>query len=145
MLMSRGYLTAGIVLVGLLSDDGSAWAQELTPQQWLSRMSDAVQSTNYEGTVIRLQNSKVDTLKVMRVVEDGVVHEKVVTQEGNGLEIIRIGNEVHCILPDKQSVLVEEWDDESAVFSTLPAVSSVSKRSKRSDRFRESLSVSPRR
>jgi sigma-E factor negative regulatory protein RseB len=43
-----------------------------------------------------------------------------VAQEGNGLEIIRHGNEVHCILPDRKSVLVEEWDDQSTLFSTLP-------------------------
>jgi sigma-E factor negative regulatory protein RseB len=45
----------------------------------------------------------------------------VVVQEGNGLEIVRIGNEVHCILPDEQSVLVEEWNDQSALFSALPS------------------------
>ena len=42
-------------------------------------------------------------------------------QEGDGLEIIRNGNEVQCILPDKKSVLVEEWNDQSALFSTLPS------------------------
>jgi sigma-E factor negative regulatory protein RseB len=50
-----------------------------------------------------------------------VVQEKVVAQEGNGLEIIRNGNEVHCILPDRKSVLVEQWDDQSTLFSTLPS------------------------
>jgi sigma-E factor negative regulatory protein RseB len=28
---------------------------------------------------------------------------------------------VHCILPDSKSVLVEEWDDQSTLFSTLPS------------------------
>jgi len=55
------------------------------------------------------------------MVTDGVVREKVVVQEGNGLEIIRNGNEVHCILPDKKSVLVEQWNDQSTLFSTLPS------------------------
>jgi sigma-E factor negative regulatory protein RseB len=45
----------------------------------------------------------------------------VIVQEGNGMEIIRNGNEVHCILPDRQTVLVEEWDDQSTLFSTLPS------------------------
>ena len=75
-------------------------------------MAVAVQSVNYEGTVVRVQGGKTEALKVARDVSDGVIREKIVAQEGNGLEIIRIGSEVHCILPDRKSVLVEEWDDQ---------------------------------
>jgi len=91
------------------------------PGDWLNRMGAAVQSASYEGTVIRLQNGKAEALKVVRTVEDGVIREKVIAQEGNGLEIIRNGNEVHCILPDRKSVLIEEWNDQSTLFSTLPS------------------------
>jgi len=109
------------LLLGLLAAASVASAQDLAPHDWLDRMATAVQSTNYEGTVIRLQNGRVEALKVAHVVADGVVREKVIIQEGNGLEIIRIGNEVQCILPDKKSVLVEEWNDQSTLFSTLPS------------------------
>ena len=84
-------------------------------------MGAAVQSTSYEGTVIRIHDGVAEALKIVHSVEDGVVREKVVAQEGNGLEIIRNGNEVHNILPDRRSVLVEEWDDHSTLFSTLPS------------------------
>lgn len=96
-------------------------AQDIDPHDWLRKMTNAVQMTNYEGTVIRIKDGKAEALKVVHVVTDGVVREKVVIQEGNGLEIIRNGNEVHCILPDKKSVLVEEWNDQSTLFSTLPS------------------------
>ena len=109
------------LLVCLLAVHSAALAQDLSPHDWLDKMASAVQTTNYEGTVIRLQNGKVEALKVAHVVVDGVVREKVIIQEGNGLEIIRIGNEVQCILPDKKSVLVEEWNDQSTLFSTLPS------------------------
>ncbi len=105
--------------VALLFSAGLAHAQS-EPSDWLNRMAAAVQSTSYEGTVIRIRNGESEALKVVHTIEDGVVHEKVVAQEGNGLEIIRIGNEVHCILPDRKSVLIEEWDDQSTLFSTLP-------------------------
>jgi len=99
----------------------SAPAQaERKPLDWLNLMGAAVQSTSYEGTVIRMQDGTAEALKVVHTVKDGVILERVVAQEGNGLEIIRIGNEVHCILPDRKSVLVEEWDDQSTLFSTLP-------------------------
>jgi len=106
--------------IGLMTFSGAVLADKL-PQEWLSSMSAAVQSTSYEGTVIRIKDGKVEVLKVVHTIKDGVIMEKVVAQEGNGLEIIRHGNEVHCILPDRKSVLVEEWDDQSTLFSTLPS------------------------
>ena len=96
-------------------------AADETPHDWLNKMARAVQSTNYEGTVIRMKDGDVEALKVVHVVEDGVIRERVLIQDGKGLELIRNGNEVQCILPDKKSVLVEEWDESSALFSTLPS------------------------
>lgn len=93
---------------------------ERAPMDWLNFMGAAVQSTSYEGTVIRMQDGNAEALKVVRTIKDGVIMERVVAQEGNGLEIIRKGNEVHCILPDRKSVLVEEWDEQSTLFSNLP-------------------------
>ena len=106
--------------IGLVGVSGPVLADKL-PQDWLNHMGAAVQSTSYEGTVIRIKDGKAEALKVVHMIKDGVVMEKVVAQEGNGLEIIRNGNEVHCILPDRKSVLVEEWDDQSTLFSTLPS------------------------
>ena len=111
--------TAFAAVAGLVAL--AAQAQEQTPSTWLSKMARALQTTNYEGAVIRVQDSAVESLKVARIVTDGVVREKIVTLEGNGLEIIRNGNEVHCILPDKKSVLVDEWNEKSSLFSTLPS------------------------
>jgi sigma-E factor negative regulatory protein RseB len=114
-LCKRVLLAAALVIVSgpILADK--------QPQDWLNGMSVAVQSTRYEGTVIRIKDGQAEALKVVHTIKDGVVMEKVVAQEGNGLEIIRIGNEVHCILPDKKSVLVEQWGDQSTLFSTLPS------------------------
>lgn len=91
-----------------------------TPGEWLERMNAAVSSTNYEGTVIRHQRGDPEVLKVAYKIIDGVVNEKLVSQEGNGLEFIRIGDEVHCIMPDRKKVLVENWDNQNTLFSALP-------------------------
>lgn len=98
-----------------------AAADTASPNDWLDRMSTVVSTIDFEGTVIRRRNGQSEAFKVVRKMVDGVVHEKLVTQEGNGLEIIRNGNEVHCILPDKKSVLIEFWNDDSTLFSTLPS------------------------
>mgnify|MGYP001814494025 FL=1 len=99
---------------------GQAAAQQGSPADWLEKMSSAVGSTDYQGTVIRHQRGQSEALKVVHKIVDGVVNERVSSQEGNGLEIIRIGNDVHCILPDKKSVLVEGWNNQSTLFSSLP-------------------------
>ncbi len=109
------------LLAGVVSLAAPALAAAADPSEWLDRMSAAVKTSSYEGTVVRILDGKAEALKVAHSFENGVIREKVVAQEGNGLEIIRIGNEVHCILPDKRSVLVEEWDDQSTLFSTLPS------------------------
>ncbi len=114
-------VAALVALSSLFAGSMAALAQEPAPNDWLNKMARAVQTTNYEGTVIRLQNGKVDALKVVHLISDGVIREKVVIQEGNGLEIIRNGNEVQCILPDEQSVRLEVWNDQSTLFSTLPS------------------------
>lgn len=123
MTIERRHLNATVcvVLGCLFVAGGGVLAQDIAPRDWLNKMASAVQSTDYEGTVIRVQNGKAETLKVVHVVSDGVVREKVISQEGSGLEIIRNGNEVQSILPDKQSVVVEEWNDQSTLFSTLPS------------------------
>ena len=108
-------LTASLTLVA-----GVAFADQ-TPQERLSSMRAAVQSTSYEGTVIRLHDGGTETLRVAHTVTDGVIQEKVVSQEGDGLVILRNGDKVHRILPDRQSVLVEDWDSDSTLFSTLPS------------------------
>ena len=112
---------ACIVICGFFAGARAFAGDAGSPQEWLDRMGSAVQITNYAGTVVRVRHGEVDTFKVVHTVKDGVVREKVVIQDGNGLEIIRNGNEVHCILPDRRSVLVEEWNNQSTLFSTLPS------------------------
>ena len=116
-----GSLLWPVLIAGQLGCSAAALAERVDPNDLLNRMGTAVQITSYEGTVIRIQDGKAEALKVIHTVTDGVIREKVVAQEGNGLEIIRNGNEVHCILPDSKSVLVEKWDDQSTLFSTLPS------------------------
>ena len=110
-----------VALGGLVAAAPYSVADEISPDDWFVKMANAVQTTNYEGTVNRLQNGKLVTLTVVHVVADGVIREKVVFQEGDGLEIIRNGNEVQCILPDEGTVRVEEWNDQSTLFSSLPS------------------------
>lgn len=112
---------ACLALCGFFAAPSAMADGEIAPHEWLDRMTGAVQTTDYEGTVVRMQDGKDEAFKVVHAVSDGIVREKVISQDGNGLEIIRNGNEVHCIFPDHKSVLVEEWNNQSTLFSTLPS------------------------
>ncbi len=115
MRAKRGTFAICLALIAMTAD-----AQSPTPNEWLERMSTAVTTLDFKGTVIRRSSGEMSAMKVTRRIVDGVVQEKLVSQEGNGLEIVRNGNDVYCILPDKRSVLVEQWDDGLTLFSTLP-------------------------
>jgi sigma-E factor negative regulatory protein RseB len=109
-------------LIGLMATATFVAARDKTsPEEWLQKMSSAVQTLDFEGTVIRRQNDDVQPLKIVHKKINGVINERIVVQEGNGLEVIRIGDEVHCILPGKQSVLIEHWENASTLFATLPS------------------------
>ena len=117
--MPRITLLAALLLLGATA--GSAAADTSSPQALLERMSRAVQTLSYEGTVVRIDKEGGTTsLKVAHTIRDGVIRERVVAQEGNGQEIVRVGNEVHSILPHRKEVRVEQWNDQSTLFSTLP-------------------------
>ncbi len=118
--MARSCLQVLIVAIGAAVVSAPAMADR-RPMDWLNHMAAAVQSTSYEGTVIRIKDGSTEALKVVHTVRDGIIMEKVVAQEGNGLEIIRNGNQVHCVLPDRKSVLVADWSEQSTLFSRLPS------------------------
>jgi sigma-E factor negative regulatory protein RseB len=119
--MTRGVSqTTTCVLLCIAAVSSAAAKERVGPDDWLTDMSQVVDTLDYEGTVIRHKNGKPEAIRIVHKVIDGVINEKLVYQEGNGLEIIRFGNEVHCVLPDRKSVLIEKWNNQSTLFSSLP-------------------------
>lgn len=111
-----------IGLIALMATAMQAAARDrVSPEEWLQKMSSAVQTLDYEGIVIRQQNGELQPLRVVHKMIEGVVNERIVVQEGNGLEVIRVGDQVHCILPDNKSVLIDHWENASTLFATLPS------------------------
>ena len=98
-----------------------AAAQSQSPHDWLEKMAASAERMKYSGTVVRLRGEDVETLRVDHFVDDGEVVERVVSLDGEGLEILRRGSEVQCIIADKKSILKEDWGKKSTVFSTLPS------------------------
>lgn len=72
---------------------GSAFAGEA--DKWLSRMSDALSQTDYQGTLVYLDGNRMETLKVYRSARDS--RERLVVLTGAHREIVRDGDTLICI------------------------------------------------
>jgi sigma-E factor negative regulatory protein RseB len=92
------------------------------PAQWLDRMNKALTSTNYDGTYSLWLGGKVELLRIIHRVKDGVVSERLVSLDGSGREFIRTGGDLTCYLPDKRTVLVERRPAEESLFGNFPAL-----------------------
>ena len=114
--MRGGSFFAGFAAAALC---GTALAAEPSPMEWLQRMAVAVEQANYSGTVVRVHNGQVQTLRVVHRYEDGKVSEKLESLDGAGREIIRAGDEVHCILPESRMVLVGQQINQEGLFGRL--------------------------
>ncbi|NIW23182.1 MAG: siderophore-interacting protein, partial [Gammaproteobacteria bacterium] len=87
---------------------------------WLERMNAAVEELNYRGVFVHMQGDSAETLLIVHVNEDGRVSERIMSLDGAGREIIRDGEAVHCILPDEETVLLEDGSDASPLVAALP-------------------------
>lgn len=109
-----------LLLTGMLFA-ASANAEQVA--HWLDKMSRALEDASYHGVLLRENNGRSEALEVYHTKIDGVVRERLISQEGSGFEIIRNGDEVHCVLPEKKAVLVEAWNESNTLFASLPSSS----------------------
>lgn len=83
-------------------------AREYAPAQWLQRMNDALTTRNYDGTFTHWHGGRLEMLRIIHRVQNGVVSERLVSLDGSGREFIRTGQSLVCYLPDRRTVLVEQ-------------------------------------
>ena len=114
---TRGYLGFWVLALTLA---GAANAAE--PLAWLSRMNRALTTLDYEGTFAHWQAGRVEMLRIIHRVKDGVVSERLLSLDGSGREFIRTGAQLTCYLPDKHEVLVEHILPESSLLGGIPVI-----------------------
>ena len=89
------------------------------PLDWLMRMADSVERLNYQGTMVHMHSGQADILRIVHRFENGQVSERITTVDGPSREIIRNDDEVTCILPDQDAVVVEPRESHSVSQSPL--------------------------
>jgi len=75
-------------------------------RQILNEMSEAVRINNYHGTVVFLRDQKMEAMRVFHGFRDGVERERIVALNSPMREVIRLGEDVTCYLPDERMVYV---------------------------------------
>ena len=106
-------------LAWLLATVGAA-ASAAQPQQWLDRMNEALARRNYDGVFSHWQGGRVETLRILHRIRDGIVTERLVSLDGSGREFIGTGHTLTCYLPDQHTVLVERRSDAGTLLGNLP-------------------------
>ena len=114
----------GMLYFGLLLlFAGPLWAADAA-KVWLDKMAAAVESLNYEGTLVHMRPGKAETFMVFHRVAEGVATERIVAMDGDGAEIIRTIDEVICIFPASQKVVIDKrgkkTDKQNPLRANLP-------------------------
>jgi sigma-E factor negative regulatory protein RseB len=112
----RPVAAPSLLFLALLS--GQATAQEA--RDWLERMSRAVEDLNYRGTFVHVLDGTAETLQIVHRNADGQSGERILSG-GAGREIVRQGDRVQGIFPDRRIVSFETRSDVSALVSALPS------------------------
>lgn len=110
-LLLLGGLTSGSAMEQITSD---------TVQEWLSRVSRAGETLNYEGTFVYRHGNQMEAVHIIHKADSDGEHERMVSLNGVAREVIRNNDNVTCILPDNRSVVVDNHGPETR----LPSIPS---------------------
>ena len=98
----RGGLALAWLWLGL---NGLAWADDV--QQWLTRMDQAPASISYRGTLVRMGNGRMDTLRVVHRVDEDGIRERIQALDGPPREVLREQDQIRCLISGQSSVVVD--------------------------------------
>ena len=86
---------------------------------WLLKMNQASRDLSYTGSFVYQHGDQLESMRILRRVQGGVVRERLVSLNGAAREVIRTDQEVRCYLPDENMVLVEQRRLEARSFPSL--------------------------
>lgn len=96
-----------VALMTALFSGTAAIAAEDDVQTWLDRMTQAVETLNYRGTLVHIRDGAVDTMRIVHRADEDGVHERIYSIDGEPREVLRDGSRVRCLLPGDQPQVLE--------------------------------------
>lgn len=86
----------------------SVSADEMNAAMLLSTMSSAMQTLNYEGTFVHIQNGHADLMHILHANDENGESERMRSLNGEAREVIRNNSLVTCIWPGSNDVIVNK-------------------------------------
>ena len=108
---------AGLVVV-VLAAIPAAYGQDAAA--WLQRAAGAARGLNYVGTIVYEHGGRVETSRLVHLLESGSEFEKLTNLDGPAREVIRNNDLVRCYYPDAKIIRVEPRSFRNAFPSLLP-------------------------
>ncbi len=88
--------------------------------EWLQRAANAARAQTYGGTLVYQHAGRVETSRLLHMVDEKGEHEKLVNLDGPAREVIRNNEQVRCYYPDAKIIRVEPRTYRNAFPSLLP-------------------------
>ena len=101
-----GKLASLALLLTALSASAPSSAETPSAQTWLQRMTEAAQTLNYDGTFVYRSGNQLESMRIIHRADARGERSRLVSLSGERREVLRDRNQVVCILPDDQSVVV---------------------------------------
>lgn len=92
----------------LITFSAQASQSQADVEKWLAKMHHAAHMINYEGNFVYGQNNDLTSMQIIHSVDKTGENERLISLDGSGREVIRSGDTVTCVLPDKKSVVVDK-------------------------------------
>lgn len=109
-------------LLGLCCAALPLWAQAQSDAlQWLVRASQAAQKLSYTGIFMYQSGSVAETSRITHLVDAAGEAERLEVLDGSPREVVRIGDEVKCYLPENRTVIIERRPGRRSFPALLPA------------------------
>jgi sigma-E factor negative regulatory protein RseB len=96
------------VLPFLLPISAAIAQTDTSALQWLQRIYAASEKLSYAGTFVYQQGQRVETSRIVHIVDSSGPGERLETLDGVPREIVRTGDEVVCYLPATMTVKIDK-------------------------------------
>lgn len=100
--------------------EGSGAAQADQAIAWLERMRRAVVELDYEGTFVYQKGDRLETLHIIHGMIQGQPMSRVTALSGERRQVLRSGDALTCIWPDRRQMLREPVKDRNELPLPLP-------------------------
>ena len=113
-----------MILAGLASatslDAGISPQPMLSAQKALSNMVTAMQTLNFQGTVVFMRNGKLEPMKYFHAINEGREQERLLSLNSPLREIVRDAKQVRCLYKSTQTLNVDYRPFERSFLIDIP-------------------------